>query len=245
MKKCLIVVMILMMLGTMTMFGAETLEQILAKNYEAKGGLEKIKAIKTMTFEGKMIQMSMELPIKGALKMPNKMRADVAFQDKKIVMAYDGETAWWIMPPMGITEPTEQAKEAAEDTKEQAEAFFPLVNYKKYGHKLELVGTEDMEGTEVYKLKMTKKNGKEVFFYLDCETGIDLKTAFYKKKEANEVLIETLLGDYKEVDGIMIAFQTDTKANGQPTGSMIFTSAKFNEKIDDSFFKMPAKTEKK
>ena len=97
---------------------------------------------------------------------------------------------------------------------EQAESLDLLVDYKDLGHKLEYVGKEDLEGTEVYKLKLTRKNGKEMLFYLDCETGIQLKSSSYRKREETENLVETVMGDYNEVDGIMMPFQIETKVDG-------------------------------
>lgn len=223
---------------------SETLEEILAKNYQSRGGLEKLKAIKTMKVEGKIVMtmQNMEMPITMWIKKPNKMRMEATFMEKKIVFAYDGQKAWMINPLMGSEEPQELPEDRSKEVTQQADSIFPLVDYKEKGHQLEYLGKEDMEGTEVYKLKMTKTDDKVLYFYLDTETGIELKISTYTKVRDKETLVETLMGDYKEVDGIMIPFSMEVKAAGMGQGQkMVFTSFKQNVTLEDSFFQMPPK----
>jgi outer membrane lipoprotein-sorting protein len=242
MKKYVVLILVIVGISGLNLF-SETLDEVLAKNYESRGGLEKLKAIKTMTIEGKLIQGggNLEIPLHLVSKKPNKMRMEVEFQGKKIVQAYDGKTAWWIMPFLGINEPKEMAEREAKETIEQAESLDLLVDYKDLGHQLELVGKEDLEGTDVYKLKLTRKNGKEVLFYLDCETGIQLRSSTYVKREESENLVETIMGDYNEVSGVIVPFQIETKVNGKSEVTMTFSKIKINEKVDDSIFEIPVK----
>ncbi len=241
MKKCMIAILIIAVMSGTVLFSA-TLDKVLEKNYAARGGLEKLKAVKTTKILGKGIRQGMEFPISMIMKRPNKMRVEVEVMGKKIIQCYNGKKAWWIMPLMGIEEPTEMPEEQAKDTIEQAELMDPLVDYKAAGHKLELLGKEDMEGTEVYKLKLTRKdNKKELFFFLDVESGITIKSSAYRKRAGNEVLVETYYGDYKEVDGVMLPYQTESKFDGQTGLTITVTSYKLNEKVDDAIFEIPVK----
>ncbi len=241
MKKFFIFFVFILVLSCTLVF-PETLEQILAKNYESRGGLEKLKAVKTMKSEGKIVIpiQNMELPATLWIKKPNKMRMEATFMEKQLVMAYDGTKAWMIVPMLGTDDAQEMPEAQAREIAQQAESMEPLVDYQEMENKLEYVGKEDMEGTEVYKLKMTKKNGRIIHFYLDSETAVEIKTSTYVKIEENEVLVETVLGDYKDVDGIMIPFSIETKVAG--FGSrIVLESIKLNEQIDDTFFVMPPK----
>ncbi|MCP5048970.1 MAG: hypothetical protein GY940_17505, partial [bacterium] len=217
---------------------AETLEEVLKKNYDVRGGLDKLKAIKTEIMEGKGSQGGMEFPMKMVAKRPNRFKMELEFMGKKVINAFDGEKAWWIMPMMSINEPTEMPEDRAKDVAEQAESFSPLVDYKKNGHKLELMGKEDMEGTETYKLKLTNKDsGRETLFYLDAESGITLKSVTSQKQGENEMQMETLFSDYKEVDGMMMAHQVQIRGaggHGGPGFTMVISSYKINEPVDDS-----------
>ncbi|UCH96438.1 MAG: hypothetical protein JSV88_06195 [Candidatus Aminicenantes bacterium] len=241
-KQFVFIILILFFCGALLF--PETLEEVLAKNYQSRGGLEKLKTIKTMKIEGKMVMtmQNMEIPMTMWIKKPNKMRMEATFMEKKIVTAYDGQKGWMINPMMGSEDPQELPEDRSKEMTRQADSIFPLVDYKEKGHQLEYLGKEDMEGTEVYRLRMTITDDKVLHFYLDTETGIELKISTYTKVRDKEILVETLMGDYKEVDGIMIPFSMEVKVAGRDQGQKItFTSFKQNVTLEDSFFQMPPK----
>jgi outer membrane lipoprotein-sorting protein len=240
MRKLFIFVLILLIGGFVY---SETLESILQKNYEARGGLKKLKAIKTLYSEGKMVnsQQNAEIDMKMWFKSPNKFKTIINLMGKTIVQAYDGEKAWWIMPfisPKPQLMPEQQAK----SLKDMQNSFIPLIDYKEKGNKLEFVGEADVDGTKAYKLKMTKKNGKSVYFYLDADSGIELKTEMFISRGGVESKIETIFSDYKQVDGIYFPFYIETKSAGINTGKITFTKMELNKKMEDSFFEMSKET---
>jgi outer membrane lipoprotein-sorting protein len=222
----------------------QTLDEVLAKNYQAHGGLDKLKAITAWKMKGKIVipAQGLDMPMDLWQKNPNKMRVETTFQDKKIVQAFDGQKAWWIMPFLS-EDPQEMSAEQGKLFKEQADFENPLVVFKEKGYKLELLGKEDMEGTPVFKLKLTKTDGKEIFFYLDAESGIELKSSLSMKIGETEAMVDVLYGDYKLVDGHMMPFSIENKTNGQTQMQMTIETVEINPAIDDSLFAMPEKKE--
>lgn len=244
MIKKLFVLIILISVLSGTLLFPETVEEILAKNYESRGGLEKLKAIKTVKSEGKMVMamQNIEAPMTLWYKEPKKVRMEIAFMGKKTIAAYDGKIAWAIMPMAGSEDPRELPESQSKEITRMTNSITPLVDYKEEGNRLEYIGKEDMEGTEVYKLKMTKKDDTVIYFYLDTESGIELKTSMYSKTGEAETLVETLMGDYKEVDGIMFPFSMESKSAGiSAAPKMVIETITLNEDMEDSFFEMPPK----
>jgi len=225
---------------------AQTVDELINKNIEARGGLEKLKAVKTMRMTGKMIMQGMEVPVTMQMKRPNLMRMEMTFQGRTMVMAYDGVTAWWIMPFTGSSEPEKVPEDQAKNLQDQADFDGALVDYKEKGHTVELIGKEDMEGTPVYKLKLTKKNGDIQYIYLDAENFLELKTTGKRKVQGAEIEGESYISDYKSVSGLMIPHAIETKAKGQPFSQTIkFDKVELDVPLDDSIFKMPAKSQDK
>ena len=171
----------------------QTLDEILAKNYQAHGGLEKLKAVTAMKISGKMVipDQGLDMPIVIWQKYPDKMRVECTFQDKKIVQAYDGKKAWWIMP-FQSDEPREMTPEQAKLFAEQADFENPLVVFREKGYKLELLGEEDLDGAAVFKLKLTKSDGREIFYYLDADSGLEVKSTLTLKAGETETRLEIL-----------------------------------------------------
>ena len=220
---------------------SQTVDEIISKNIETKGGLQKLKSIKSMKMTGEVFTGGFEMSMTLWAKRPNKSRMETVFQDQKTVQAYDGEKAWQINPFMGSNEPQEIKGLQAEDLKEKADFDEPLIDYKKKGHKVEFMGKEDLEGTEVYKLKVIMKSGRVVYIYLDTDSCIELKQSTTLNYQGTEYLVETIFGDYKEVGGIMMPHSIETRINGQTQAQITIEKVEFNIEIDDSLFKMPTK----
>jgi len=202
---------------------AQTVDELIEKNTQAKGGREKIQAIKTLRLSGKMaLPQGMEAPVIMEMSRPDKMRVEFVIQGMTGVQTYDGKEAWALMPFMGKTEPEAVSGKQLESIQEQADFDGILMDYKEKGHKVELVGKEDLEGTPAYKLKVTKKNGDVGYYWLDAETFLDLKASGKTTVNGKEIEGETYFGDYKESGGVMFAHSVENKAVGMP-GSMTIT----------------------
>jgi hypothetical protein len=222
----------------------QTLDEVLAKNYQSRGGLDKLKSITAMKMSGRIViaEQGLEMPVVIWQKQPNRMRVESTFQEKKIVQACDGQKTWWIMPFLS-PEAQEMPEEQARLFREQAVFENPLVVFKEKGYQLELLGKDDMEGTPVFKLKLTKAAGREIYFYLDAGSGIELKSTLTLKTEEVETLNEILYGDYRAVAGVMMPYYVENKLNGKTQVQMTMETVEINPAIDVGLFALPQKKE--
>lgn len=218
-----------------------TLEQVLARHYEAIGGLENWTSLQSMRATGRVTLMpGTEAPLVITVMRPMKVRLEFTFQGMTAVQAYDGTTAWMVMPFMGKTEPEPMPTDMAKDVIEQSDIDGPLIGYQEEGHTIELVGLVDVEGTKAYQLKVTLKNGDVQQYYLDAEYFVPIKIDGSRTVQGNLVEFETVISDYKEVGGLMIAHSIEAKPKGAPTGQVITLDAvEINVPVDDTIFAMP------
>ncbi len=241
MLKRIILSTLLLILSTG--LNAQSVDEIIAKNIEAKGGYEKLKSIKTMKAEGQLTAQGgmVQGEITIFHKRPNKMRFNMEFQGQTMVQAFDGENGWMIIPFMGSTEPQRMPEAQLKSMRSNADMDGVLMDYKKKGHKVELIGKEDVEGTEAYKLKVTLKDSSVQYIYLDAEYFIELKISHVTKINDTEQVIDTFLSDYKEVEGTMVPFAIEQKRGDMVLSQITLSSIEYNIDIDDSFFVMPEK----
>lgn len=220
---------------------AQTADEIIAKHIEALGGIEKIKNVKTVRMTGKMaVGPGIEAPLVMELKRPNSMRMDFTLQGMTGTQAYDGKIGWTLMPFQGSTVPQQMAEDDLKMAQEQADMDGVLVDYKTKGHTVELLGKEKVEGADAYKLKVTMKNGVIRTIYLDAEHYLQIKDESKRTIRGTEVETETILGDYKEVDGMMFPHSIDGGQKGSPQRQKITVEKiELNVPIDDARFKMP------
>jgi outer membrane lipoprotein-sorting protein len=222
---------------------AQTIDDIVAKNIAARGGLEKLKAVKSMKITGKTtIGPGMEAPLVIETKRPNKVRLDIVVQGMTLSQAYDGKQGWLLNPFGGGQNAEPMSPEDLRDAEEQADMDGPLVDWKAKGHKVELVGKEKVEGTDTYKIKVQLKNGNTRYFYLDANSYLDIKTEGKRTVRGTERESEQSIGDYRDVRGLMIPHSMEGGIKGQPQKQKItIEKIELDVPIDDSRFAMPAK----
>jgi hypothetical protein len=219
-----------------------TLDQIIQKHVDALGGADKLKAIRTLSASGKAVmgEGQMEAPMIMQMKRPSSMRVEMTVQGKKIVQGFDGTTAWMVNPLLGSSNPQKASDVDTQEMKDSADIdFSSLVDYQAKGNKVELVGMEDVEGTPSYKLKVTKKNGRIEYDYLDSKTFLPIKSTTKRKQMGEELAIDAYPTNYKPVNGVLFPFTVDQKSGGKLVVQLTIEKVDVNIPIDDARFRMP------
>jgi outer membrane lipoprotein-sorting protein len=228
------------LLATACAAQAQSVDEIIAKNIEAHGGLDKMQAITSIKSTGKLMQMGMEFPFTNTMKRPGNFRIESTIQGQTFIMAYNGSMAWSINPFAGSSDPQKMSDEELKTVKDQGDFDGPLVDYRSKGKTIELIGKEEIEGTPVHKLKITDKEGDITYMYLDTETGIELKTTTILKLGDKEVESDTYYSDFKEVAGVMMPHSIESRMGGQVANQIVIDKMEVNVPVDASIFTMPA-----
>lgn len=216
-----------------------TVDEIVDTYFENIGGKEAWREIKSMKVTGDGIQMGMKFPVTVISKEPNLQRFDVEIQGMTLTDAYDGEVAWGINPFTGQTEPEKKSDdESAEAAKESFQD--DLLDYKEKGSTLALEGTEEYEGSEVYKLVLTRADGEERIYFFDTEILIPLAVrSTMKAGQMKGQVIDFVSGDYQEVEGVMVPHSMKQVVGGQTMLEMITNTVEINVPISDQEFAFP------
>ena len=220
-----------------------SLEEVLAGHYETIGGLDAWQAVESLKMEGRMtVGPGMEAPFTVWNERPRKTRIDFTFQGMTGTQAYDGEQGWMVMPFMGSNEPEQMPEEQAELMREDADVDGPLIGYEEDGIELELLGTEEVEGTPAYKIQVTLTNGDVRYYYLDTDYYLPIRVEGTREVQGQTMDFYTVLGDYKEVDGLLMAHSIESRVAGMPQGQaqvMTIDSVEVNPEIPEGHFSMP------
>ena len=222
---------------------AQTVDEIIAKNNDAKGGLAKQKAVQSMRMTGRAtVGPGIEAPIVFEMKRPKSMRIDITVQGLTITQAYDGTTGWMLNPMSGRTDPELVPSEMVKSMEEQADIDGPLIDYKEKGNTVELVGKEKVEGTDCYMLKVTLKNGDVRTYFIDVESSLEIKIESRTMVRGTEQLGDTLVGDWKDVGGILVPHSIDSGQPGaQARQKFTIEKVELNVPLDGARFAMPVK----
>jgi hypothetical protein len=219
-----------------------TVDEIVAKNLAARGGLDKLRGLQTMKMTGTINVQGMDMPLTVMTKRPNLLFQEMTMQGQRMVSAFDGAKVWAINPMLGPG-PRELTGQQADMIRDQASFDGPLVNYKDRGDTLEMAGSADLGGAKAWKLKLTRKiGGRSMFIYVDADTGLEKQWSATVDQSGMTIDVDTVMLDYQPTpEGVLVARSMRTLVGGQQQGLLKVLTVEYNVPIEDAAFQMPAK----
>lgn len=219
-----------------------TADEIVAKYVKTIGGMANIEAVKTLKRSGKFTGGGgFEAKILEQNERPNLVRQEFTFQGMTGVTAYDGKTGWKIEPWQGKKDAEPLGEDEMKGILEDSVFDGQLVRYKEKGNTIELVGSEPVEGTDAWKLKVTLKNGDVEYYYMDTDYFVPIKIEFKRMIRGAERESEASLGDYKEVAGWYLPHSIESGRKGsQEKSKLVYQKIEANVPMDEQMFRQPA-----
>jgi hypothetical protein len=220
---------------------AQTAEELVAKNMQARGGLEKLRAIQTLRMSGRLQEGSFMAQLGQDAKAPDLLRQVITLQGMNMIQAYDGTSGWQISPFSGRKDPELVGEEELRGLQEEADFYGPLVDYQAKGNTIEYLGHDTVDGDDAFRLKVTLKNGDIVYYYLDPETFLEIRVEKQMFIHGSVRESYTEMGAYKLVAGVYFPFSLVSGSPRNPGGGAKITIDKIeaNVPMDAAEFKMP------
>jgi hypothetical protein len=221
---------------------AQSADELVEKNIQAKGGIDKIKALKSIRMTGKLTGGGGFTAAQGQEnERPNLVRETFSLQGMTAVTAYDGTTGWQIQPFGGHKDPEYMGEDDLRDLKIDADFDGPLVDYKEKGNTVEFLGHDTVDGDDALRLKVTLKDGDIIYYYLDPDTYLEIRKDVQEfiRGSMRESVVE--LGSYKPVAGVMFPYSLSQGSKSNPAQSTITVEKiEVNVPIDAADFAVPA-----
>ena len=223
---------------------AQTTEELVNKNIQAKGGMEKIKAAKTRLTTGKVKSSGRRRASVAAFKQmnmrPDLVRVNLTLQGMTAVEAYDGSAGWQTQPFRGRKDPELMGEDNVRDLLLTADFDGPMVDYAEKGNRVEYLGHSEVDGDDALRLKVTLKNGDIIYSYLDPDTYLEIRQEVQQfiRGSVRERVVD--LGSYKPVDGVMYPFSVSEGPRNNP-GAQVTTIDRIqvNVPFQESDFALP------
>lgn len=213
--------------------------EIVNKNVAARGGLEAWRAVKTMSWKGRLgvggnqraplpvsgggkngakiptdprPKEEIQLPFLMKMERPRKVRFEIQFKGQTAVQVYDGATGWKLRPYLNRLEVEPYTSDESHFASMQSDLDGPLVDYAAKGTAVDLVGMEKVEDRDTYKLKLTMKDGHSLHVWIDARTLLEAKIEGTPRRlDGIEHPVEVYYRDYRQVNGLQIPFVLETK----------------------------------
>jgi hypothetical protein len=219
-----------------------TVDELVAKNIEAKGGASALRGLGTLRLSGKLLvqEGQIQLTYMQINKRPDEVRTEASLQGMTQIEAYDGKEGWKVSPFFGRKDPERMSADDVKALVEDAEMDGPLVDWQAKGNTVEYLGTEDVDGTPAHKLKVVRKNGDVSFVYLDPDHFLEIRVLTQRTRHGAQEEVETDLGDYEKAGDVFVPTSIEFGRKGDPDKQrIIIDKVEANVPVDDTIFHFP------
>ena len=214
---------------------------IIAKSLEVYGGVEKLQAVKNIVLRGDVTANSpmgpMKLEVASYQVYPNSYRQEVKTPQGEIVVVYDG-TAAFAVSPMGAQPLPPEMVASLEDALFR-EPTWLLPQLLQEEHAIQYAGTEEVMGAPAAVVLVPQPSGELLKLFISEETHYIVKFAFRETDQGVMLNKETLLDDYRDVDGVKMPHRIIQNVEGERFTESRVTSLTLNAALEDSLFQEP------
>ena len=219
-----------------------TVDELVAKNIEAKGGAAALNNLQTLRATGKLLvqQGQIEYGYAQIKKRPDEVRSEASLQGMTQVQACDGKEGWRVSPFFGRKDPERISADDVKALVEDTEMGGPLADWKAKGSTVEYLGTEDVDGTPAHKLKVARKNGDVSFVYLDPDHFLEIRIVTQRVRHGAHEEVETDLGNYEKAGDVFVPTSIELGSKGSADKQMIVVDkVEANVPVNDTMFHFP------
>ena len=213
-------------------------EQVIERHLAARGGADKLKARRSLVIRGEYVEGAKVDRFVAYKERPNRLRKEGTHDGKAFVKLFDGARGYKTGDDGVLAElPAEHSAKMAA----HAEFDDPIIGAAGRGHKLELVGLEDVKGKPAYHLQLTLASGDVEQRWLDADSFLDVRHVYrWKDKDGAEKTKDVYFSDWREVDGQKFNFASEGEMDGKRS-KVTIQQIEVDTAIDPAKFTAPAK----
>ncbi len=222
---------------------AQTVDQILAKVFTARGGLDKIHSVKTERVSGTItFGADTSGPFSVEFERPLKMHMQLTIQNQTMVRVFDGKTSGWANNPFaGKMNPEPLSEDELKNMSDEADFDGQFVDARRKGNQIVLVGKDKVGDKDAWRVKLTTKAGEVRQYLFDANTFLLLKWEGQRKFEGKSMPVESYFSDYRDVDGLKFAFRIESGASSTEINQkIVIDKIEVNPQLSASEFAKPA-----
>jgi len=225
----LIVLMLVVQFST-----AKTVDEVIEQYIRARGGRDKLSAVKSIYMEGMKETNGGNVQVKMIKEQDKLSRTEI----ENNVVVITAEEAWTFFPLVS-PEPKPVPSDNLRDIQTEMDIAGPLVDYAAKGHRAELLGKEQLAENTCYKIKLTTQGGNVMLFWIDLSSHLLVQSSVISMDQAySKSLI--YYSNYKAVDGMQFphTFETNSnrKMNNAHGSEIVFHTIQINPVIQPAMY---------
>ena len=219
--------------------------EIVAKNAEARGGVDAWRKIETMIWVGRIESArapTEAMPFMLEMKRPRKTRFEIRAPTQQAVRAFDGQEGWKARPGQnGVPDVQPFTPEELSFAKDGEGLDGLLIDCEAKGIQVALDGTDSIDGAKTYRLRVVLPSGAVRRVWVDAHSFLELRQDREVRSAAGTVrTVHVYYRNYATVGGVQMPMTIETGSEGaKGADKMVIERVAMNEPLDDRRFARP------
>lgn len=220
-------------------------EQIIAKNAAARGGIDAWRKIDSMIWIGRVQATGSGTSARFvlAMKRPNKTRFEVVSMNRMGLRIFDGTQGWKLRPMKRGEEGNLQPYDAQEIKFAQDEQVIdgPLIDHAVKRIEVKLGGIDEIEGHKAYRLEVQLPSGAKRQVWVDTGSFLEIKSQHESHTPlGSSAPVDVYYREYRTVEGVTLPVVIDSgPASAPPVDRLMIEKVQVNAHVDDAMFARP------
>ena len=217
--------------------------RLLEEVISAKGGIDRLKAIRSLTVTTRSRALGPNAPPETAdtvtyLEYPNRVRVESRVRGTDVLQVFDGTRAW-IKDPRGTHDVPEQMIRDFQSGLRRDTLAVLIAAWDRQVRVRKLTDVKGESGSSQQVLEFSSADLEPLVMYVDSATHLVVKQT-YVAGGMGRPLVEERFSDYRDVDGIQFTFAARVEVGGQPALERTVTSLEVGGTLDPALFRRPA-----
>ncbi len=237
-RLCIIIIILIARYPSFTM----TPDNLIAKNTDAIGGADKLKNLRTLSFESEITSDKIHMLMKVYIKFPSRIRAEITTKDTKIVTVFDGENGWVANKSSATHIPRKKFQVLKAQLLSQIGYYiYTLYWLNENKASISSKGKEKINNTEYYRLNVNYSGKEQNVYYINPKTFLVDRIIMVKDYLGRDLNTLVILKGYRKTDGINFPSKADVFSGINKLSDIDYTDIKINKKLNGIIFDFPKK----
>nr|HRC86175.1 hypothetical protein [Thermoanaerobaculia bacterium] len=188
-----------------------TVDQILSRAVEARGGAARLKELRSIRTQGDFLVQDVKQPFVLYRQRPDHLRSEIQTRKGAVVRVFADGKGWEVNPTQGSTAPRVLSDAEAAGLRRQADFDGPLLDAKAKGHQWRLVGREKLGDKDAYHLEVKLASGDSESWWVDAGDFHVVKSVQKQTVAGQLTDLVTEYSDFRDVSGVKLPFRIDTE----------------------------------
>ncbi|MEJ8817998.1 hypothetical protein [Lacibacter sp. H407] len=223
---------------SLTAVKAQTADEVVNKHIEAIGGVDNWKKVTSMVQSGNMSIQGADIVVVRTVVHAKGSRQDISLMGMNGYMIVTPTAGWNFLPFQGQTAPEAMTAEDLKQSQDDLDAQGSLIDYKAKGHSIELLGSEDVDGTDCFKVKISLKSGRSETMFIEKKGYTLIKSVGSRSANGQEMELTTTYSNYQKLpEGIIVPMSINVPLGPGVNADFVISKVEVNKTIEDAVFK--------